>query len=152
MQPPFDSFTPPPDPPTVDALLHAASALLPITPKRALEMAQEALSLARQLTYSSGEAQAHLLCGQTLHRMAELQDAEQHLNTAAALFTALGDLARQAQALLSSGMVRRELGEPGRAGQALAQALELSEQVHRPGAQGLGAQPAGRPLADQRQR
>ncbi|WP_181392051.1 tetratricopeptide repeat protein [Deinococcus irradiatisoli] len=129
MQPPFDSFTPPPDSPTVDALLHAASALLPITPKRALDMAQEALALAGELGYRAGEAQAHLLCGQTLHRMAELQEAERHLVTATGLFTQLGDAARRAQALLSSGMVRRELGEPALAGQALTQALDLSEQI-----------------------
>ncbi len=129
MQPSFDAFAQPPNSPTVDALIHAASALLPINPRRALDMAQEALALACDLAYQAGQAQAHLLCGQTLHRMAELQDAEGHLSRAATLFTDLGDTAQQAQALLVSGMVLRELGEPGQAGEALAQALSLGERM-----------------------
>jgi len=130
MQPPYDYPSAPMlDRPSVDALITAATALLPTNPKRALEIAAEALTLADRLEYRQGQAQAHLLCGQTLHRLAQLQDAVMHLTKAADLFLDLGFQAGEAQALLTTGTVMRELGEPVRAGEFLDRALTLSVQL-----------------------
>ncbi|MFC4454687.1 tetratricopeptide repeat protein [Deinococcus sonorensis] len=131
MQPPFGSLPPSdPDQPSAQALLHAGRALLSTTPRRALDMAQEALSVATAQADRAGQAHAHLLCGQTLHRLADLQQAEAQLSAAADLFALLKDPAQEAQALVDRGRVLRELGEPQQAAEVLERALHFSEQLN----------------------
>jgi diguanylate cyclase (GGDEF)-like protein len=130
MQPLYDypSF-PAPDRATVDALIAATTALLPTNPGRAFEMACEALTLADAMTYKLGQAQAHLLCGQTLHRLARLQEAEDHLEKARTLFHTLKVPLGEARALIASATVMRELGELPQAHKVLGEALTLSTQL-----------------------
>jgi len=127
MQPLYDYHAAPSsDRATADALVTAAAALLPTNPARALEMALEALALANALRYEFGQAQAHLLCGRTLHRLARLQEAEHHLESARALFHTLNVPVEETQALIAAAVVMRELGELTQAHEALEQALKIS--------------------------
>lgn len=112
--------------PAIDALLTATATLLATDPERALGMASDALHLARDQHYRLGEAQANLLCGQSLHRLARLQEALPLLDEAARTFQEEKQAISEAQALIASAVVRRELGEHVQAHTALGQALSIS--------------------------
>lgn len=106
-----------------------ASMTMGLDPKKAYDIAVEALSLAEKLDYKSGQALSYKTLGNTQYMQGALQDAITYYEKGLLLYESIGQKDGIANCENNLGLIYNEMGSYEKAMQHLIKALKMREEM-----------------------